>query len=927
MTSPRFLSQRLLGFLIFAAAPGAFGAATDWLIDPSPYRAEIREDAATGDIILENGLVRRVIRTHDGCATTGYDQLTADRALIRSVRPEAVVTLDGAEIAVGGLTAPPVGNYLDAATLAKAHAAPGAYVFDRAEKGATAARFAWKKRPEWMPRDMPWPPPGRSLALRFKPPGTRAASPGPSLFEDECAGILDAGWKISATKTHARASYANEGKVGEIMAPPDTAVFAERAIPSGAKEFEIRADVGDDEISNSWGPGLALLAGGKPVASLVMRPQSRQFEYYGSDGIQHVAGTFDRDKPATLRIRIEKNSAVFETALTGGAFVKLGEAKLVAHPDALRVGRIGRGGAGVDYPGVKADPAALPPRVHISQVVVRGEPRSVETASELPEVVVHYEIYDGIPLISKWLTVENRTKKNVRLNRVNVESLAVVEAQSRVGGRKGEWDHPYPYMHVESDYTCGGDASLESAERAVFWKRDPQYKTQVNYSLATPCLLECAPERGPDTDIAPGATFESFRIFELAYDSLDLERNSLARRRLYRTVAPWTTENPILMHVKGSDDASIRTAVDQCAEVGFQMVVMTFGSGFDFESRDPAYAARYKKLSDYARSKGVALGAYSLLASRGAATKADNTRGAPTAFGVMPCLGAKWGEAYLKQIRDMCVNAGLEVFENDGSYPGDECTATDHPGHRGIDDSRWVQWKAMTGLYQWCLANGVYTNVPDWYPLSGCTKMYMGYRETNWSLPRERQEIIERQNIFDGTRDKTASMGWMFVPLTQYHGGGAAATIEPLKDHLPHYGLRMANLFGAGVQACYRGPRLFDSPETKALVKKWVGFYKRHRLVLDSDIIHLRRADGRDLDYLLHANPAGPEKGLLMVYNPLETPVTKTLRIPLYYTGLSSRATVAENDGPRRPVALDADRIAELPVTIPAKGASWYVFE
>ena len=44
-------------------------------------------------------------------------------------------------------------------------------------------------------------------------------------------------------------------------------------------------------------------------------------------------------------------------------------------------------------------------------------------------------------------------------------------------------------------------------------------------------------------------------------------------------------------------------------------------------------------------------------------------------------------------------------------------------------------------------------------------------------------------------------MGFMFVPLTQYHGGGAAATIEPLNEHLDHYETRLRNLFGAGVQA------------------------------------------------------------------------------------------------------------------------------
>ena len=54
----------------------------------------------------------------------------------------------------------------------------------------------------------------------------------------------------------------------------------------------------------------------------------------------------------------------------------------------------------------------------------------------------------------------------------------------------------------------------------------------------------------------------------------------------------------------------------------------------------------------------------------------------------------------------------------------------------------------------------------------------MGYRETNFSLPRERQILIARQNIYDATYEKTPSMGWMFVPLVEYHGGGAAARLS-----------------------------------------------------------------------------------------------------------------------------------------------------
>jgi hypothetical protein len=203
----------------------------------------------------------------------------------------------------------------------------------------------------------------------------------------------------------------------------------------------------------------------------------------------------------------------------------------------------------------------------------------------------------------------------------------------------------------------------------------------------------------------------------------------------------------------------------------------------------------------------------------------------------------------------------------------------------------------------------------------------MGYRETNWSLPRAFQEIIERQNVYDGTWEKTPSMGWMFVPLTQYHGGGTAATIEPLKDHLPHYAQRLANLFGAGVQACYRGPRLYDAPETKALVKQWVDFYKEHRAILDSDIIHVRRADGRDLDCILHVNPRLKEKGLAMITNPLDTSVTKEIVLPLYYTGLAKKAKIRERDGKPKRYPLDREYNVRISVTVQSGDVTWVVIE
>ena len=292
------------------------------------------------------------------------------------------------------------------------------------------------------------------------------------------------------------------------------------------------------------------------------------------------------------------------------------------------------------------------------------------------------------------------------------------------------------------------------------------------------------------------------------------------------------------MHVRSARPDAVRLAIDQCAEVGFEMVILTFGSGFDIENEKPEYLAELKQLADYGGAKGIALGGYSLLASRSidAADDVINPKtGKPggARFGDSPCLGSVWGEDYFRKLRQFFEQTGCGVLENDGSYPGDLCASTQSSRPRRLGGFAMEAVESSSPDFtNGAAARGIYLNVPDWYFLAGSSKSGMGYRETNWSLPREQQEIIERQNIFDGTWEKTPSMGWMFVPLTEYHGGGAAATIEPLKDHLAHYETRLANLFGAGVQACYRGPRLYDADATKAVVKKWVDFYKAHRRFL-----------------------------------------------------------------------------------------------
>ena len=722
----RSLSRRFLisCLVLFPALAAPARGATDWLVDASPYHARLLVRNDVQELELNNGLLRRVFRISPNAATVALDQLVSGESLLRGVKPEALVEIDGKAYEIGGLQGQPNYAFLRPEWIDTLKANPAAFRFTGYTTGVPEERMAWKRVRHHAP-DVAWPPAGVRLNLEF-------------------------------------------------AAPTDAAAAA----------------------------GLA---------------------------------------------------------------------------------------------GVR--------------------------------ITVHYELYDGIPCYSKWITVSNGSGHTIRVDRFSSDLLAAVERTAEVD-ELSEGRTP-PNIHVETDMSFGGMMADGANRRSFRWIPDPQFRTQVNYERKTPCLLDVGPDLGPAQEVANGGTFDSFRAWVLPYDSTDRERCGLSMRRLYKIIAPWTTENPLMLHLVASKDEAVFRAIDQCEAVGFEMLILSFGSGFDLERESPETLAKAKRWSEYAHRKGIEIGSYSLLASRsvGGGNDVVMPPGLKPVFGNSPCLESQWGTNYFRRLYEFHRDSGFTLLEHDGSYPGDPCAGTNHPGHHGLEDSRWNQWREISDFYKWCRGQGFYLNVPDHYFLSGSTKTGMGYREENWSLPREQQVIHTRQNIYDGTWEKRPSMGWMFVPLTEYQGGGAAATIEPLSEHLDHYRRMIESNLGLGVQACYRGPRLFDTDSTRDMLRAEVQWFKAHRDILESDLIHGRRADARDLDWMLHVNPRLKEKGMLVVYNPLNTPVTRTLRVNVHYTGLqrSVRITNARND--IRRVTVDREGSVLVPVTVPAQGMAWYSME
>ncbi|WP_233553655.1 alpha-galactosidase [Algoriphagus lacus] len=555
------------------------------------------------------------------------------------------------------------------------------------------------------------------------------------------------------------------------------------------------------------------------------------------------------------------------------------------------------------------------------------------THPDLPGLLlkVHYEVYDNLPLLGKYLTLENPGGNSYHIDQVVNEILGTVEEESAVVGKTTQMKKPHQ-LYIENNFAFNNSMNAEISAQATHWKSDSTYTSQVNYDYQTPSIMEVYPEKGIGVDLKPGENFQSIRTYELILDSYDRERNGLARRKMYRALAPWAMQNPIFMHLVSKTDEQVRTAIDQCVATGYEALILSFGSHINMEDNSPENIQRWKTLADYAHERGIKIGGYSLFSSRTIGPETDvisPVTGKPGGafFGNAPCLASEWGLNYLDKLRFFFSETGFDIFENDGPYPGDVCASISHPGHKGLEDSQWVQINLQKGLYQWMNSKGIYINAPDWYFLDGTHKIAMGYREVNFALPRERQKILNRQNIFDATWEKTPSMGWGFVPLTAYHGGGADAVLEPLNAHLDDYRQLMMQYYGAGIQACYRGPRLYDTEETKAVVIGVIDWYKKYRNILNSDIIRLRRADGRDWDGWMHVDPNGKEKALVMLFNPTAEPMKKEIRLPMYYTGLTDQISIRQEDGEIQRLQLNRNFEASLKVEIPANGYTWLVVE
>ena len=118
----------------------------DWLVAPVKLHAALEQNASRTELVLSNGLVSRTLRVAPNACSIDYRNLVTGPGLVRGVKPEAVLVLDGQRVEVGGLVGQPDYAYLAKTWLEEMTSSPDAFHFVGYSEKKPEPRYEWKPK-------------------------------------------------------------------------------------------------------------------------------------------------------------------------------------------------------------------------------------------------------------------------------------------------------------------------------------------------------------------------------------------------------------------------------------------------------------------------------------------------------------------------------------------------------------------------------------------------------------------------------------------------------------------------------------------------------------------------------------------------------------------------------------------------------------
>lgn len=486
-------------------------------------------------------------------------------------------------------------------------------------------------------------------------------------------------------------------------------------------------------------------------------------------------------------------------------------------------------------------------------------------------VRVHYEIYDEIPTIMKQVFIDNYGAENLVVDDIKVDIMNITKHRDRI--------------FIESNYNALTNVSTQSFnEYGKYYFRYVYEKLEIGTLNK---INACVPRN---------CTHCSIITYEISLTADYHEQKLIEVKTVYRYIMPWTNDSVLFFHLIANSSKSIRKAVDQCVEVGAEMIIQSFGSGVNMESENGKYLQRIKEDYDYAHSKGIRIGAYTLAYVKNYSPVRGHEAINHDSTHICRCLATDWAKGYIAKILNFIDKTGADAIEIDGPYGMQLCGGGKTHLHKDFYDSQYLQWKmSVDDWYKELKKRNVYINAPDWHFLNGTNRCPVGYEEIAFSERRQEQLLVSRIYYYKGTFVKNPAMSWGFVPLNQYHGGGKQATFFPISKNAFDFDWAIAQIVASGIWPTLRGVKIYDSLEGKEILTKWIAIYKKYRQVLNGITVHFMppRIDKKNpirttgIDAIMNQLPYGEVRGFVMFFNQTDTPITQKIIVPTYYTGLT----------------------------------------
>ena len=557
--------------------------------------------------------------------------------------------------------------------------------------------------------------------------------------------------------------------------------------------------------------------------------------------------------------------------------------------------------------------------------------RSNANGAQGLDIAVHYELYDGLPVLKKYVTASSSAGSFV-IDDLFVEFLRAPNfAPEQIFVSQIAANNPTPFsQQIVPELTQSFPGRTQQ-----LWFFDPEWdaccdqELHVSYTYYTRLVVGYGPDvtfgglTGPGALVTPSAPFESIPVRLLFHDTTDWERQGLANRRMQQLLAPQLMESPLYTMVNDiSSTAIFESAISEAAQAGLELIVIGYGAqgycGLCPEQIENAtWVSWFSDRVAFATSVGVGVSAYTLMQHNGwgetvpndeQVLNRDGTRGG------IACFATDWHAAYRQSVLDFARAVNLSGIETDGQYESAACAdeGGDHH-HNGLAGSWHAQMAATSDFNHKLREQGLYQTGADAYFWSGAAKWNHADSDAGYSLSSLWERLsVGRDYVYDSTTTRLHSSGMYGLNDLE----GASRQCDPSPGRLLCVDFALASFLGQGVIPDDVSPVLWDPSDPDAaairtIFSNWSSFFAAHRPVLTSAAsVHIVRPSARAFEASAHllSDATAPERALLTLYNPSSTAVAgEEIALNLYYAGFApgTQVTVSQvspSSAPSAPV-------------------------